>query len=198
MERSTTITAMASALMSFSKKIDKIKRDTTNPFFKSQYASLSTIQDEIQLPLAEAGLIYTQHPENGGSLTTLLIHAESGEFLQSSYDMHLLKSDPQSLGSAITYAKRYALVAILGLNIDDDDDGNHASGKTDPKAVEQKKPNGEQIDSRAWLNPKTEQWEEAVKYLQGVGGSLAKIETKYKLSKVNKEKLIQEAQEVLS
>jgi len=195
MERSTSITAIASALMSFSKKIDKIKKDTTNPFFKSKYASLSTIQDEIQLPLAEAGLIYTQHPENGGSLTTLLIHAESGEFLQSSYDMHLLKSDPQSLGSAITYAKRYALVAILGLNIDDDDDGNHASGKT---STDQQKPNGEQVDTRAWLNPNTKEWSEAIKYLQGEGGSLAKIETKYKLSKANKEKLIQEAQEVLS
>lgn len=49
-----------------------------------------------------------------------------------------------------------------------------------------------------WLNPKTTQWTEAIKYLQTDGGSIAKIETKYKLSKVNKEKLIEEAQEIMA
>jgi len=202
MEKSEKIINISKALITFQGKVDKIKKDTTNPFFKSKYASLSSIQDEIQLPLAESGLCYTQHPENGGSLTTMLVHADSGEYFQSSYDMHLAKSDPQSLGSAITYAKRYALVANLGLNIDDDDDGNHASGRgteckeSNPEALTRQ--NGAQVDNRVWLNQNTKEWTEAVKYLQSDGGSLAKIETKYKLSKANKEKLIEEAQAVLS
>lgn len=198
MEKSVSIVNIAKALISLQGKVDKIKKDTTNPFFKSKYASLSTIQDEIQLPLGEVGLCYTQHPESDNMLTTVLIHADSGEFMQSSYNMQPIKNDPQSLGSAITYAKRYALVAILGLNIDDDDDANHASGKTEVPVA---KTNGAQTGSTntlPWLNPKTPQWVEAIKYLQSDGGSIAKIETKYKLSKENKAKLIEEAQEVLA
>jgi len=195
MEKSQSITNIAKALIKFQGNVDKIKKDSNNPFFKSKYASLSTIQDEIQLPLAESGLIYTQHPESNDSLTTLLIHGESGEFFQSTYDMHPSKSDPQSLGSAITYAKRYALVAILGLNIDDDDDGNHASGKSESKPEAK---NEAQADTREWLNPKTDNWTKAIEFLQSEGGSLAKIEKKYKLSKVNKELLIEQAQEALT
>lgn len=204
METSQSITNIAKALLVFQGKVDKIKKDSTNPFFKSKYASLSTIQDEIQLPLAEAGLCYSQHPEIGGHLTTLVIHAESGEFFKSVFDLNPIKSDPQSLGSAITYGKRYALVAILGLNIDDDDDGNHASGKkTEPNGEIKQPVNGEPVlpppvDNRAWLNQKTEQWTEAVNYLNTPDGSIAKIEKKYRLSKENKSQLIKEAQEALA
>lgn len=201
MEKSASIINMAKALISLQGKVDKIKKDTTNPFFKTKYASLSTIQDEIQLPLGEVGLCYTQHPESGNVLTTLLLHAETGEYMQSSFDMNPIKNDPQSIGSAITYAKRYALVAILGLNIDDDDDANHASGKTEPKAEPKTVTNGApntSVNTLPWLNQKTTQWTEAVKYLQTDGGSIAKIETKYKLSKENKAKLIEEAQEVMA
>lgn len=213
MEKSTSITKLAGALVGFSKDMDKIKKDSDNTFFKSKYASLSQIQDDIQLPLSKAGLIYTQHPETNNILTTILIHVESGEYMQSGFDIHpipeystekdkdkkvLWRSEqshisPQALGSAITYAKRYALVAILGLNIDDDDDGNAASGRQETNS----KP-AQQVDKRPELLPNTTEWTNAVKYLAKPGTSLVNIEAGYKLSSTNKEKLLTQSQEVFA
>lgn len=119
--------------MLFQIKVGKIVKEETNTFFKNKYASLSNILDAIQIPLAEAGLTFSQMPDGDETLTTILIHAESGEYMLSSYSMHAAKKDPQGIGSAITYARRYALGAVLGLNIDVDDDGNAASGNDGKK-----------------------------------------------------------------
>jgi hypothetical protein len=128
MERSESLKAIGKALGLFHTKVAKIPKSESNPFYKSKYAALPSILDAIQIPLEESGLVFTQLPD-GEYLTTLLIHFESGEFISSSYKMNPIKTDPQSIGSAITYARRYALGSILGLNIDEDDDGNKASAK---------------------------------------------------------------------
>lgn len=186
MEKSQSITNLAKALLTFSVKMGKITKDAKNPFFKSSYASLSTILEHIQIPLAEAGLTFTQFPTENNSLTTLLIHAESGEYIQGVYPLSPIKNDPQSIGSSITYGRRYALGAILGLNIDDDDDGNKATyGNGTPTKPEQQKP----IDSRPWLNDNTEIFTKAVSALKDGAATIAQIETKYKLSKEVKTKL---------
>jgi hypothetical protein len=126
MEKSNSIQNLASALAVFHTKVAKIAKTDNNPFFKSKYAALPSILEAIQKPLEESKLVFSQLPDEE-YLTTILIHIESGEYLQSSYKMNATKQDPQSIGSAITYARRYALGAILGLNIDEDDDGNKAS-----------------------------------------------------------------------
>lgn len=133
MERSESLKAIGKALGLFHTKVAKIPKSESNPFYKSKYAALPSILDAIQIPLEESGLVFTQHPD-GEYLTTLLIHFESGEFISSSYKMNPIKTDPQSIGSAITYARRYALGSILGLNIDEDDDGNKASAKANTPA----------------------------------------------------------------
>ena len=120
MEKSTSLQNIGKAITLFQTKMEKIKKDATNPFFKSKYATLSNILESIQIPLAESGLSFAQLPD-GDCLTTILIHNESGEYLQSCYSMHPAKVDPQGIGSAISYARRYALSSILGLNVDDDD-----------------------------------------------------------------------------
>ena len=150
MEKSESIKSIGKALGVFHTKVAKIPKTDENPFFKSKYAGLPSILEAIQKPLEESGLCFTQMPDGDG-LTTLLIHSESGEFLQSTYKMIPTKTDPQSLGSAITYARRYALGAILGLNIDTDDDGNNASqpSKQQPQATGQSK-QGEK--PTVWLN----------------------------------------------
>lgn len=125
MQKSESIKNIGAALATFHEKMGKIKKDATNPFFKSTYASLSTILENVREPLKESGLIYTQFPGEG--LTTILIHPASGEWIESEYKIHPVKNDPQAVGSAITYARRYALGAILGLNIETDDDGHAAS-----------------------------------------------------------------------
>lgn len=147
MEKSESIKSIGKALGIFHTKVAKIPKTDENPFFKSKYAGLPSILEAIQKPLEESGLCFTQMPDGDG-LTTLLIHSESGEYLQSTYKMAPVKIDPQSLGSAITYARRYALGAILGLNIDTDDDGNGASQPQAPK--QQPAPQG--AKPTTWLN----------------------------------------------
>lgn len=126
MEKSESIKNLATALVKFNSEVGKIHKKSDNPFFKSKYAALPDILSEISEPLQKANLVVVQLPD-GNSLTTMLIHSESGEFISSTAEMKPTKTDPQSLGSAITYYRRYMLGAILSLNIDEDDDGNKGS-----------------------------------------------------------------------
>jgi hypothetical protein len=132
MEKSESITKLTTAFVKFQGLMLKVGKDSINPHFKNRYASLSTIIEATQKPLADCGLAVIQLPAGENCLTTILIH-ESGEFISESYKMTPSKNDPQGLGSAITYQRRYALGAALNLNIDEDDDGNQASAK--PKAI---------------------------------------------------------------
>ncbi len=183
MNKSTSIGALAKALLAFHVKVDKVRKDSTNPFFKSKYASLSNILEVIDTPLIESGLVFSQFPTDENGLTTILIHAESGEWLESEYEMKPVKNDPQGVGSAITYQRRYALAAVLGLNIDDDDDGNHASGSTN----ETKKPE----DTRPWLNENTKEYNGAVAKLKAGTTTIEKIKTAMRVSKEVESKLKQ-------
>jgi len=129
--RSESIINLAKALLRFQSSIGTIKKDAKNPHFKSNFASLSGILDAVMPVLSEVGLVVLQHPSGDGlviSLDTILIHAETGEYMSSEFAMRPIKTDPQGIGSCITYMRRYALGAILELNIDDDD-GNAASDK---------------------------------------------------------------------
>ena len=178
MNRSETIVNISKALAVFHTQVGKISKDAKNPFFKSNYASLSHILTEIQEPMEKAGLVITQFPDETG-LTTMLIHSESGEYLQSTYNMPVAKqNDPQALGSAISYARRYSITSILNLAIADDD-GNAASGKGKEPAKED--------DGKPWLN-KGDDLNKAMDYLRK-GGDIPTIEKKYKLSKEIRESL---------
>ena len=128
MTTSEQITDLAKAMSLFHSNIGKIKKDSTNPHFKNRYASLSAILETIKAPLAAAGLTFCQLPDDNDTLTTVLIHIETGQYIQSSYALNAQKRDPQGIGSAITYARRYALSAILALDVDDDD----GQAATDP------------------------------------------------------------------
>jgi hypothetical protein len=177
MKQSDSIIELAKALALFHIKVGKIKKDAKNPFFKSNYASLSNILTEVQDPLNESGLVITQFPDEQG-LVSMLIHAESGQYLSSNYQMPVSKpNDPQALGSSITYARRYAISSILSLNVEDDD-GNKGAEK--PK---------DETDARPWLN-KGEKLDAAIQYLIS-GGNIAKIEESYKISKEVRESLNQ-------
>ncbi len=124
-------------MVKFTGMMTKVKKDATNPFFKNKYASLSNIIEATQKPLSECGLAVLQLPAGENMLTTMLIH-ETGEYIAETYTMKPAKSDPQGVGSAITYQRRYAMGAILNLNIDEDDDGNEGSKLLDKPAVLQR------------------------------------------------------------
>lgn len=134
MQKSNTINQLAQALYDFHTEMGVVYKTDDNPFFKSKYASLATILSAIKEPLQKAKLVLTQHPTGENELTTTLIHAPSGEYMASVYKMTPAKNDPQGLGSAITYQRRYAIGAILNLNIEEDDDANAASTPTAKKA----------------------------------------------------------------
>jgi hypothetical protein len=127
MNKSDSLKNIAGALTKFHEKVMPIKKDTDNSFFKSKYASLDNILREIEEPLADAGLAFSQFPDGENGLTTILIHAESGEYLEATYTIPLAKNDPQGAGSALTYMRRYALGAVLGLATKTDDDTNSTS-----------------------------------------------------------------------
>lgn len=133
MNKSESIKELATALCKFQGAVEKIKKTTTNPFFKTKYANLADILDVIREPLSDNGLSFVQFPKGQHELETMLMHT-SGEWMSETYQMTPIKNDPQGLGSVITYQRRYALGAILGLNIDEDDDGIKASSPIKPKA----------------------------------------------------------------
>lgn len=126
---SATTTKLFKALFELRKMDLHILRDSDNPFFKSKYASLPSVLAELKEPFRANGLLLMQLPLGGLNacrLVNLLIH-ESGEFLQWIYASSC-KPDPQGVGSAITYGRRYNAVAAAGL-AEEDDDGNKGSGR---------------------------------------------------------------------
>ena len=121
MERSPSITNLTQALAKFHAMVGKISKDAKNPFFKSNYASLPHILQEIAEPMEKAGLVISQFPDGDG-LTTMLIHADSGEFISATYTLQAVRNnDPQAQASAISYARRYATSSVMNLQISDDD-----------------------------------------------------------------------------
>ena len=129
MEKSQTISELAKALVTFQLKSKTLGFDAKNPFFKSSYTTLTALVKETKAELANAGLVVSQLLEDEGALTTILIHS-SGEFISSKVHLKPTKDDPQGRGSCITYSRRYAYAAILGLVSDADDDAEMATDRS--------------------------------------------------------------------
>ena len=181
MEKSQSIVNIAKALSQFQAKMGKVSKDATNPFFNSKYATLSNILEAIKTPLLESGLSFTQFPTGQNGLTTVLMHGESGEYMQTDYFMNPSKSDPQAQGSAMSYMRRYSLAAVLGLNFDEDDDANAAThGSSQPqdaansKVVAAEKP---------WLNQDSKVYEKIVERLKKKTTNIEQIAQHFRLSK---------------
>ena len=122
-------------LLAAQSEFPKIKKDAANPFFKNKYASLDGILEEVLPILHKHGLFIVQSPINIGDRVGIQtdVYHTSGDSISSSFTMVLAKNDPQGAGSAISYARRYSLVSMLGLNLDDDD-ANTASGNVQQRA----------------------------------------------------------------
>jgi len=136
--RSETISELAKALTSFQGQMTAVKKDAVNPFYKSKYATLDTIWETIRKPLSENGLSVAQTMnliEDKSVLETTLYHT-SGEWISGIQLVNPVKDDPQALGSAISYARRYSLSAMLGIVVDEDDDADIASSKEKPTTKE--------------------------------------------------------------
>jgi hypothetical protein len=123
MKSSESINELASALCAAQSQMGGAVKDSANPFFKSSYADLTSVIKAIKQPFADNGLSYTQFPvsnENGVGVSTRLMHI-SGQWLEMDYTLPTVKKDPQASGSAISYARRYALQSIAGIPTAEDD-----------------------------------------------------------------------------
>ncbi len=130
MPTSPTIAALAAALVKAQSAMGGAKKDSTNPHFKTAYADLASVWDACRAPLANAGLSVVQLvssdatqgiPHCGHAIIETILAHSSGEWVSSTLAVPLTKSDAQGLGSAITYGRRYALAAIVGVCPADDD-----------------------------------------------------------------------------
>ncbi len=137
--------ALGAALFAAQGELRGVGKDGTNPHFKSRYATLENVTDTIRPVLQRRGVLFMQAPgavdEHGVmSLTTTFIHVESGEDFSTTIEVPLVKRDPQGVGSAITYACRYSLMALLGLPpVDDDGESAGRAETTTPVKVLAKK-----------------------------------------------------------
>jgi len=127
---SPEINELAAALVAAQSEFSAVPKGSVNPFFKSKYAALPEVVATAGPVLAKHGLAISQHityDEAGNDcLMTYLLH-KSGQYLAYSMKLHIVKGDPQSQLSAVTYARRGSYMACLGLVADVDDDGNLAA-----------------------------------------------------------------------
>jgi hypothetical protein len=123
MKSSETINELAAALSKAQSDMGGAVKDSANPFFKSNYADLTSVIKAIKQPFSDNGLSYTQFPmndETGIGVCTRLMHS-SGQWLEMGYTLPMVKKDPQSASSSITYARRVAISAMAGIPTADDD-----------------------------------------------------------------------------
>lgn len=148
-------------------QIGKISKNKENPFYNSQYFDINQLLDNLQPHLIELNLDVIQ-PIKDGAVTTIIRDLDSDQSESSSLDLPELV-DPQKMGSAITYYRRYTLQSLLALQADDDD-GNRASGKPDDKE---------------WLNESAEErWMKAEQWVKE-GNNPHHLRKKYKVSNQN-------------
>jgi hypothetical protein len=157
-------------LFNLQQEIGTISKDAKNPFYKSKYFDINSLIKQLQPLLKKHRLLLLQPIEEDMVVSKLICIDGTGGVISGLKLPEI--SDPQKLGSCITYYRRYTLGSLLGLQ-SEDDDGNAASGNQKEKT---------------WLNKDTLQFTKAIEFLKQ-GGSIKDIESKYKLSKAVKDEL---------
>lgn len=128
---SENIDELATALAAAQMEMETAKKESDNPFFKSKYSDLASVFKELQKVLPKHGIAITQIPYSANgtdTLITLMMH-KSGQWLKGKMDLRPVKTDPQGVGSAMTYNRRYSVSAMAGIASEVDDDGEGAMGR---------------------------------------------------------------------
>jgi len=152
-ENDTTKLIAYKSLLAAQKAMPDLQKNAINPHFGSSYISLDSLMEQVLPVLNEHGFVLLQSPvalpENEPGLMTTLLHVETGEGFGGTMPLMVDKANPQGQGSAITYARRYALMSLLGLVADVDDDANSASTTTKKRTTKPKASTGNEHDERA-------------------------------------------------
>ena len=131
--KSDKIDKLVPALIKVQQEMGHVTKTMTNPFYKSKYADINAVIAVCGKPLNDNGFAYTQGnhydvESNGFYIVTTLLH-ESSQWIKSQVRVPIVKKDPQAVGQAITYGRRYGLAAMVGL-AQFDDDAEAAVGRT--------------------------------------------------------------------
>ena len=148
MKTSNEINEIAKALSLAQSEMSGATKQSTNPFYKSNYSDLASVMQAISLPFSAHGLCFVQGAEANEqrvSVTTRIIHT-SGQWLEATTELPPTKADAQGWGSAITYAKRYGLQALCGVPSVDDDGQEAVKRVAKPKATPINKKQAEEIN----------------------------------------------------
>ena len=143
-------------LAKFRVQIKQPKLDASNPFFKSSYLTLTGLITAIDEALKGTGLSYNQIIADNGqaaAVQTIITHESGGILITKPFTLRPTKADPQGIGSATTYARRYQLQALFGIAGEKDDDGNAASN---PQQRNQQ--NSRQLNNRQNYNNQYNQY----------------------------------------
>lgn len=165
---------LSAALVKVQAGLSHAKKKENNPFYKKKYAGLPDVIDASRKLLTDNGLAVTQvtnydFVDMRPVLITQLTHS-SGQWIRGYYPIVSVKQDPQSIGSAMTYARRYTYMAIIGLAAEDeDDDGNEASG-IKPKLPELSSANFEKNKGK---------WKESISKGKSADDLVSILSTKY-------------------
>jgi hypothetical protein len=147
MKTSESMAKLATGLAAALGEIHNATKDSKNPHFKSSYASLASVIDATKATLAKHGLVVVQSPgwhDGRVTVTTRIIH-QSGEWIEGTAEAPVGKPDPQGVGSAVTYLRRYSLAALCGIT-QEDDDGQAASRPAPAKPAKPAKPAPPAVD----------------------------------------------------
>lgn len=168
-EAATLCSAMAAAFG----EIEGATKSANNPHFKTKYADLTAVIEAIKPALINHGLFFTQHPkpsEKGITVETVLHHANGDHLSLGELFVPANKQDAQGFGSALTYARRYALVTAFGVPVEDDDGNAAARGQSQQGAVSPP----QRIDDA--------QWSELVQMMETAEANTAAFCTAYNIA----------------
>jgi hypothetical protein len=196
MKQSDTIDKLIPAFIAFQSDMPSVPKDSENPAFsrgekKSKYASLGAITEATRPHLAKHGLGFTQWMSNrdGMQLIVTRIMHTSGQWMEDDgYILNPTKNDPQGMGSAVTYARRYTLGASLGIITEDDDDGNKASEPV-KKLTPVPKAEPKTLEEPDWFTEQGELNEKGILAAKSIADGMewAKIEKYYLIDKGTKQ-----------
>lgn len=160
-------------------EIGKISKDLNNPFYKSKYFDVNKLVEHVTPHLQKEGLLLLQ-PVIDYCVYTRIICMESGEYVESVMPMPEI-SDPQKMGSVITYFRRYTLQSLLALQAEDDDGNLASQGSPAPKKKSFKK-SAPQDDDKKWLNEGTKEWQNAEEKVRSGKIKASSLRDYYKVS----------------
>ena len=142
-EEAVKVSGLYPKLHAAKQKIGKVAKNSTNPHFKNKYADINALIESVEPILLEHGLLLIQPISATGLVSTLIIDIETGDKVESSMRLPEIQ-DPQKIGSAVTYYRRYTLQSLLSLQAEDDD-ANSASAtvkNTKPTITQERFENG--------------------------------------------------------